>query len=106
MSHLPAFALCLAGFAALGFAMDRQQRDLLGRPLRVSTTRPLRLAGTCALLLAPGVLVSWRGWGLGLVLFSGHTSLAAGLGYCACVTWSRVPARPPPPRASAPVHTH
>ena len=35
MSHLLAFALCLAGFAALAFAVHRQQRDIIGRSAAV-----------------------------------------------------------------------
>ena len=96
MTHLPAFMLCLTGFVALAGAMDRPQRDLLGRPLPVRTVRALRLAGTCALLLALGLLVSWRGWGLGLVMFSGHTSLAAGVVHCTFIACSR--ARTPVPK--------
>jgi len=96
MTHLPVFILCLTGFVALGFAMDRPQRDLLGRTLPVRTVRALRLAGTCALLLALGMLVSRQGWGLGLVMFSGHTSLAAGVVHCTFIALSR--ARIPPPK--------
>jgi hypothetical protein len=79
MTHLLAFALCFAGFTALAFAMHRHQRDIVGRSLPSTTIRVLRLVGTCALLFALGVLVVWRGWGLGLVMFSGHTSIAANL---------------------------
>ena len=82
MIHLMSFALCLAGFATLALAVRRQQRDIIGRPLRPTTTYTLRAAGTCALLLALGVLVASAGWGLGLVMFSGHTTLAAGVVYC------------------------
>lgn len=89
MSHLLPFALCLAGFTALAFAMDRQQHDLVGRALPTSTTRALRIAGTCALLLALGVLVDLRGWGLGLVMFSGHTSLTAGIVHCTIIGYTR-----------------
>ncbi len=89
MSHLPPFVLCLAGFAALAFAMDRPQHNLIGRSLAESTTRALRIAGACALLLALAALVAWRGWGLGLVMFSGHTSLAAGIVHCALIGFAR-----------------
>ncbi len=96
MTHLPGFMLCLTGFAALGLAMDRPQRDLLGRTLPVAAIRALRLAGTCALLLALGLLVAWQGWGLGLVMFSGHTSLAAGVVHCTFIAYART--RTPPPK--------
>lgn len=89
MNHLPPFVLCLAGFAALAFAMDRPQHDLIGRALARSATRALRMAGAGALLLALGVLVGWQGWGLGLVMFSGHTSLAAGIVFCTLIGCAR-----------------
>ena len=81
MIHLLAGVLCLGGFTALAFATRRQQRDLIGRSLRRGLTLLLRLMGACALLLACGLLVDWQGWGLGLVMFSGHTSIAAGIIY-------------------------
>ncbi|MDO9561476.1 MAG: DUF3325 family protein [Bradyrhizobium sp.] len=90
MSHLLAFALCLAGFAALAFAVHRQQRDIFGRSLPLATTWVLRVLGACALLLALGVLVAWHGWSLGLVMFSGHTSLVSGIVYCMLVGYSRI----------------
>lgn len=85
MMHLLSFALCLAAFAALALAMERQQHDLFGRPLEPAVTRALRMTGTSALLLALGVLVNWQGWGLGLVMLSGHTSLAAGVVFCTII---------------------
>lgn len=85
MMHLLSFTLCLAAFAALALAMERQQHDLFGRPLEPAVKRALRVTGTSALLLALGVLVNWQGWGLGLVMFSGHTSLAAGVVFCTII---------------------
>ncbi|MBP2314330.1 DUF3325 domain-containing protein [Azospirillum soli] len=93
MNHLLPFVLSLAGFTALALAMDRQQRDVIGRSLPRSVTRALRIAGTCALLLALGVLVAWQGWGLGLVIFSGHTSLAAGVVHGSLIGYARKYAR-------------
>jgi len=81
--HGVAFVLCLPGFAALALAMERHQEDLFGHAFAPSLTLGLRVAGWGALLLALGVLVGARGWGLGLVSFSGHTSLAAGLVFIA-----------------------
>ncbi|MBP2228660.1 TRAP-type C4-dicarboxylate transport system permease small subunit [Azospirillum agricola] len=95
MSHLPPLLLALAGFTALAFATDRQQHDLLGRPLPPSATRALRIAGAAALLLALGALVAWKGWGLGLVMFSGHASLAAGVVLGALILRARAAARAP-----------
>lgn len=89
MMHLPSFVLCLAGFAALALATTRQQREIVGRPLRPSTRYVLRAAGTCALLTALGLLIAWNGWSLGLVMFSGHTSLAAALLYCSLIGYAR-----------------
>lgn len=90
MSHLLPCALSLTGFTALAFAMYRQQHDLFQRSLPRSTTIILRLVGGSALLLALDVLVDQRGWGLGLVVFSGHTSLAAGIVHGALVVYMRV----------------
>ncbi|MGA1856833.1 DUF3325 domain-containing protein [Azospirillum sp. 11R-A] len=85
MMHLLSFALCLAAFAALALATERQQHDLFGHPLPPAATRLLRIAGTGVMLLALGILLDWQGWGLGLVMFSGHTSLAAGVVFCAAI---------------------
>jgi high-affinity Fe2+/Pb2+ permease len=93
VSHLLAFLLCLAGFAALALAMRRQQRDIIGRSLRPATTYVLRASGTCALLFALGILVAWHGWSLGLVMFSGHTSITAGIVYCMLVGYAGMHAR-------------
>ncbi len=89
MSHLFAFVLSLAGFAALASATHRQQRDLFGRALGPARTRMLRVVGSVALLGALGVLVAQFGWGLGLVMFSGHTSLAAGVVVCGLIGYAR-----------------
>jgi hypothetical protein len=93
VSHLLAFMLCLAGFAALALAMRRQQRDIIGRSLRPATTYALRASGACALLFALGILVAWHGWSLGLVMFSGHTSITAGIVYCMLVGYAGMHAR-------------
>ena len=93
MTHLLAFVSCLAGFTALAFATRRQQRDIIGRPLRVTSTYVLRVIGACALLLALGILVARAGWSLGLVMFSGHTSLTAAIVYCALIGLVKTHAR-------------
>lgn len=79
MNHLPVFILCLLAFAALAAATDRAQETLFGRALGARAGRLLRKAGWMLLLLALAVAVRSQGWGLGLVSYSGHTSLAAGL---------------------------
>jgi peptidoglycan/LPS O-acetylase OafA/YrhL len=89
MSHLLALVLCLIGFGALACAMKRQQRDLFGKALGPARIRMLRLAGSAALLGALAVLVAQFGWGLGLVMFSGHTSLAAGVVVCVLIGYAR-----------------
>lgn len=81
MSHLISLLLCLTGFTALACAMQRQQDELFGRQLPGTVTRALRWAGTCALAAALGATLMHHGWGLGLVMYSGHTSLAAGMVY-------------------------
>ncbi|AUC98998.1 DUF3325 domain-containing protein [Bradyrhizobium sp. SK17] len=95
MSHVLASVLCLAGFAALAFAMRRPQREIIGRSLRSTTIRALRVAGGSALMAALGVLVSRQGLSVGLVSFSGHTSIAAGVVYCLLVGYARSHDRAP-----------
>jgi hypothetical protein len=94
VTHLAAFVLCLAGFAALAFATRRQQRDILGGALRSTTTYGLRVAAACALLFAFGVLVAKYGWSLGLVMFSGHTTSTAALVYGALIALVKMRASP------------
>lgn len=77
--HLLTFIACLAGFGALALATERQQHELFDQALAPRATRVLRLAGWSALILALYVIVQAQGWGMGLVSYSGHTSLAAGV---------------------------
>ena len=101
MTHLIAFVSCLAGFTALAFTTRRQQRDIIGSPLRVITTYVLRVIGACALLLALGILVARAGWSLGLVMFSGHTSFTAAIVYCALIGLVKTHARTLRPRQAS-----
>ncbi|WP_353860194.1 DUF3325 domain-containing protein [Azospirillum formosense] len=94
MIHLSSFILCLTGFAALAFAMDRPQHDLFGRSLPAPATVALRAGGAASLLGGLGLLVAWQGWGLGLVMFSGHTSLGAGVVHGALIVQRRRATRP------------
>ncbi len=87
--NLVVAVLCLGGFAALAIATQRQQHALLGRGLARHTCRRLRVGGALLLLVALAVLIDDRGWGLGLVMYSGHTSLAAGGVYCALIMTAR-----------------
>lgn len=88
MSHLLSILLCLAGFTALACAMARQQDELFGQALPGQVTKGLRVMGACALFAALGVVVDRQGWGLGLVIYSGHTSFAADAVYCALLRYS------------------
>ncbi len=90
MTHLVAFVLCLAGFAALALATRRQQRDVIGRSLPLPETYVLRSLGASALLAGLGILVAWQGWGFGLVTFSGHSSINAGIVYCMLFAYARM----------------
>ncbi|QLH70930.1 DUF3325 domain-containing protein [Rhodopseudomonas palustris] len=89
MSHALAQALCLVGFTALAFAMRRPQHEILRRSLRRPVVLVLRAIGACLLAIALAVLVAVSGWGFGLVKFSGHTTLAAALVYCALIGYGR-----------------
>ena len=89
MSHLTVQLLSLIAFGALALATDRQQRNVLGRRLSPAATRGLRLTGWSALALALLVAVRSQGWSVGLVSYSGHTSLAAGLVFAALIVNER-----------------
>lgn len=89
MTHLTVFLLCLLGFAALALAMERHQEDLFGCALAARAVRCWRIAGWAALLAALACAVRGQGWSLGLVSFSGHTSLAAGIVFGALVAHAR-----------------
>lgn len=88
--HLLTFVICIAGFLALALATERQQEDLFGQALPSKATRPLRLLGWSALLVALYAIVRAQGWGMGLVSYSGHTSLAAGVVLAGLITHSRI----------------
>ncbi|ABD88403.1 DUF3325 family protein [Rhodopseudomonas palustris] len=98
MGHLVAAALCVAGFVALAFSTLRQQRDLVGRALPLAATSMFRAAGAGALIAALGLLIARHGWDHGLVMFSGHSSLAAGIAYCALIAYARIHHRSLPHR--------
>lgn len=94
MGHVLSFMACLAAFSALALATERQQGDLFGRPLAARATWALRAAGWGALALALYLIVQVQGWGLGLVSYSGHTSLAAAVVFGALIVHGRVRAGP------------
>lgn len=93
MIHCAALVLCVAGFAALAFGVRRQQRDILGGSLPTAVTHGLRAVGAGALLGALGALIAGYGWSLGLVMFSGHTSIAAGIVFCGLIGYLRTSPR-------------
>jgi hypothetical protein len=81
MTHGLTLLICVLAFACLALAMDRHQSPVLGRDLSRGQSRAFRIAGWCGLLLALGLIVGDEGWALGLVSYSGCTSLAAGIVY-------------------------
>jgi hypothetical protein len=85
---------CVVAFAMLAVAMTRHQETLFGRALPDGQTRGFRIAGWCGLVLALRFIVDEKGWALGLVNYSGYTSLAAGLVFGALIVYARInPAR-------------
>jgi hypothetical protein len=90
MNHLGTFLLGLLGFAALALATERQQEIHLGRALASNATRCLRIAGWTGLFLALSIAVGSQGWAMGLVSYSGHTSLCAGLVFSALLLRERL----------------
>jgi len=89
MNHLGVLLISLLGFGALALAMDRHQRNVFRYRLTTRVTRSLRLFGWSLLALALAVAVQGQGLALGLVSYSGHTSLAAGLVFGALVAIER-----------------
>lgn len=94
MTHLVALVICLASFLMLACATRRQQRDLFGAALSRSTTIAYRALGVAGLVVALGLLIASQGVGLGLVAFSGHTSLAAGIVHLALIARVKLAAKP------------
>lgn len=89
MTHLLGLLICLAAFAALAMATDRAQSDVLGKGLPAGTSRALRTIGWVLLLGCLAMAVGAQGWSLGLVNYSGYTSLAAGLVFLALIIQQR-----------------
>ncbi len=89
MNHLPVCLLCIGAFALLACAVERPQENLFGRTLASAPSRALWWAGWAVLAAALAVVVRSQGWALGLVAYSGYTSLAAGLVFCALVVLER-----------------
>jgi hypothetical protein len=81
---------CLISFAFLAVSMERHQQTLFRAPLDAGRTRGFRIAGWCGLVLALRFIVDDEGWALGLVGYSGCTSLAAGLVFGALIFYARM----------------
>ncbi|ANN65592.1 DUF3325 domain-containing protein [Bordetella bronchialis] len=90
MMHLLVLLCCLAGFLSLALATERQQEALFGRILSGGRSHGLRWTGWGFLAVALWIVVAAQGWGLGLVSYSGHTSLAAGLVYLGLIVRARL----------------
>ncbi|GAA5232766.1 DUF3325 domain-containing protein [Verticiella sediminum] len=89
MTHLVLLLLCIAAFACLALAMERHQCDRFGHALTHGQTRVLRAAGWLLLVVALWLSIAAMGTSFGLVAYSGHTSLAAGLVFLALLALER-----------------
>lgn len=87
--RLVALLLCVCALTCLAMAMERHQATVLGKALPVATSRGLRATGWGGLTIALSLVVAGQGWALGLVAFSGITSVAAGIVYAVLVAWER-----------------
>ncbi|SPB13747.1 hypothetical protein NOV72_01011 [Caballeronia novacaledonica] len=89
MTHFLCIVFCVMAFTFLAVSMDRHQMNLFGGELRAGQSRGFRIAGWCGLVLALRFIVGDEGWALGLVTYSGCTSLAAGLVYGGLIAYER-----------------
>jgi len=89
MTHFASLLICVGAFAALAMATERAQPMI--RSARVASRDNVRSRTSCwALLLASlAIVVGAQGWGLGLVSYSGHTSVAAGLVFLGLIARQR-----------------
>lgn len=83
MTHLFCIVLAIAGFAMLAGAMERHQRDIIGRKLPPFTSRRLRAAGTGVLAAALLVGVIDAGAARGVIAWFGHLTVGAAV----VLTW-------------------
>ena len=79
--HLLLFSICLFGFLALALSMIRHQEDLFGQPKKRTFTLCMRAIGWLSLVLAAVLAIYGLDIAVGLVAYSGHTSMAAALIY-------------------------
>lgn len=89
MTHFLVLLLSLLAFTMLALAKKRHYKDIFRQPLKPEAARWLRMAGWSLLGLALWIVAGGEGWALGLVIYSGHTTLAAGLVYSALILYGR-----------------
>ena len=92
MTGLAHLLLCVLAFACLALAMARHQAAVFGKSLSRAASRSLRGIGWGGLAAALWLTIAARGWGLGLVYYSGCASLAAGIVLCALAAHERLSA--------------
>ncbi|MGO3869195.1 MAG: DUF3325 domain-containing protein [Alcaligenes sp.] len=90
LAHGLIFLPCLLGFLCLALAMYRHQMDLFDKELSKPRIVLLRCVGWLCLLIALLMCAQTMGWGFGLVAYSGHTSIAAGLVFISLVLFDRL----------------
>lgn len=93
MINAAALLVCIVAFAALAAATDRHRASFFAPPVPPRVIHALRVLGWGCLALALWIAVAHQGWGLGLVHYSGQTSMAAGLVYAALIVRERRRAR-------------
>lgn len=71
-------ALAFAGFTSLALSMDRHQRDFFRRRLDGTRSRRLRHMGWVLLAGSAVPCIAGEGWGMGLVIWLGALTPAAG----------------------------
>lgn len=92
--HVWVLAVCVWAFVAWALGMPRHQAEVLGRALQPRAGRAWRGAGALALGMAGWLACGAWGTGLGLVVWAGHTMLAAGLVYAGLLVLRRRVAAP------------
>ncbi len=90
--HGSALLICIVSFAFLALARERHQDTVFGRRLPEGQSRGFRIAGWCGILLTLMFAAGEEGWAMGLVSFSGCTSLAAGIVYGVLILRDRLSA--------------
>lgn len=93
MTNMLAAVVCIVSFSCLALAMERHQSALFKRLMTRGQTHAFRFAGWCGLAFALWIPVTNEGWALGLVRYSGCTSVGAGIVYIALIAYERVRAR-------------